>query len=85
VENGLVRLNPGQDVAKICIIERHGKMGEHKTGFVVGLGFDGPAALATTVAHDNHNLMVMGNSEEMMARAARAVADEGRGCGSHAG
>jgi len=79
VENGLVRLDPGQDVAKICVIERHGKTGEHLTGFVVGLGFDGPAALATTVAHDSHNLMVMGNSEEMMARAARAVADEGGG------
>ena len=79
VENGLVRLDPGQDVAKICVIERHGKTSEHLTGFVVGLGFDGPAALATTVAHDSHNLMVMGNSEEMMARAARAVADEGGG------
>ena len=79
VENGLVRLDPGQDVAKICVIERHGKTGGHLTGFVVGLGFDGPAALATTVAHDSHNLMVMGNSEEMMARAARAVADEGGG------
>ena len=79
VENGLVRLDPGQDVAKICVIERHGKTGEHLTGFVVGLGFDGPAALATTVAHDSHNLMVMGNSEEMMARVARAVADEGGG------
>ena len=79
VEEGLVRLDPGQDVAKICVIERHGKTGERKTGFVVGLGFDRPAALATTVAHDSHNLMVMGNSEEMMARAARAVADEGGG------
>jgi adenine deaminase len=79
VERGLVRLDPGQDVAKICVIERHGKTGEHLTGFVVGLGFDGPAALATTVAHDSHNLMVMGNSEEAMARAARAVAEEGGG------
>jgi adenine deaminase len=79
VERGLVRLDPGQDVAKICVIERHGKTGEHLTGFVVGLGFDEPAALATTVAHDSHNLMVMGNSEEAMARAARAVAEEGGG------
>jgi adenine deaminase len=79
VEDGLVRLDPAQDVAKISVIERHGKTGEHLTGFVVGLGFEGPAALATTVAHDSHNLMVMGNSEAMMARAARAVADEGGG------
>jgi adenine deaminase len=79
VEDGLVRLDPERDVARICVIERHGKTGEHLTGFVVGLGFDRSAALATTVAHDSHNLMVMGNSEEMMARAARAVAEEGGG------
>jgi adenine deaminase len=79
VEEGLVRLDPGADVARICVIERHGKTGEHRTGFVSGLGFKGPAALATTVAHDSHNLMVMGNSEALMARAARAVAEEGGG------
>src|SRR3712207_142949 len=79
VDDGLVRLDPEKDVAKISVIERHGKTGEHLTGFVSGLGFDRPAALATTVAHDSHNLMVMGTSEEMMARAARAVADAGGG------
>ncbi len=79
VEGGLVSLDPEQDVAKICVVERHGKTGDHTTAFVAGLGFDRPAALATTVAHDSHNLMVMGNSEEVMARAARAVAEEGGG------
>ena len=79
VDDGLVRLDPDEDVAKISVIERHGKTGGHLTGFVSGLGFDRPSALATTVAHDSHNLMVMGNSEEMMARAARAVADAGGG------
>jgi adenine deaminase len=79
VDDGLVRLDPDKDVAKISVIERHGKTGGHLTGFVSGLGFDRPAALATTVAHDSHNLMVMGNSEQMMARAARAAADEGGG------
>ncbi|MDQ3589334.1 MAG: amidohydrolase family protein [Actinomycetota bacterium] len=79
VDDGLVRLDPDKDVAKISVIERHGKTGGHLTGFVSGLGFDRPSALATTVAHDSHNLMVMGNSEEMMARAARAVADAGGG------
>ncbi len=79
VEGGLVRLDPEKDVAKISVIERHGKTGEHLTGFVSGLGFDRPCALATTVAHDSHNLMVMGNSEELMARAARAVAGAGGG------
>lgn len=75
VESGRVRLDPDQDVCKISVIERHGKTGEHAVGFVGGLGFEKPAALATTVAHDSHNLMVMGNSEALMVRAARAVAE----------
>ena len=75
VEDGLVKLDPQADVARISVIERHGKTGEHRTGFVKGLGFDQPGALATTVAHDSHNLMVMGNSEELMAQAAHAVAE----------
>jgi adenine deaminase len=75
VEEGLVRLAPNQDVCKIAVIERHGKSGEHQVGFVGGLGFNRPGALATTVAHDSHNLVVMGNSEEMMVRAAHAVVE----------
>jgi adenine deaminase len=73
VEDGLIRLDPQRDVSKVCVIERHGKTGEHRTGFVSGLNFTKSAALATTVAHDSHNLIVMGNSEDMMVRAARAV------------
>jgi adenine deaminase len=75
VEDGLVQLDPQRDVSKVCVIERHGKTGEHRTGFVSGLNFEKSAALATTVAHDSHNLIVMGNSEGMMVRAARAVVD----------
>ena len=75
VENGLVRLATQKDVCKLCVIERHGKTGQHRSGFVSGLGFEESAALATTVAHDSHNLIVMGNSEDMMVRAARAVVE----------
>jgi adenine deaminase len=75
VEGGLVRLDGAGDVCKISVLERHGLTGERSTGLVSGLGFEVPAALATTVAHDSHNLMVMGNSEGLMARAASAVAE----------
>jgi len=75
VEGGFVRLDPEKDVCKIAVIERHGKSGEHRVGFVGGLGFDRPAALATTVAHDSHNLVVTGSTEALMARAANAVAE----------
>jgi adenine deaminase len=73
VENGLVLLDPRKDVSKVCVIERHGKTGEHRVGVVSGLNFEESAALATTVAHDSHNLIVIGNAEAMMVRAARAV------------
>jgi adenine deaminase len=75
VESGLVRLDPEKDVSKICVIERHGKTGEHRTGFVSGLNFKENAALASTVAHDSHNLVVVGNSEDMMVRAAQALVE----------
>ncbi|MGH3086322.1 MAG: adenine deaminase [Rubrobacteraceae bacterium] len=75
VEDGLASLDPSQDISKIAVIERHGKTGERSVGLVAGIGFEGPAALATTVAHDSHNLMVMGNSEALMAKAARAVVE----------
>jgi len=73
VEGGLVRLDPRKDVCKLFVIERHGRGGGRGAGFVTGLGFERPAALASTVAHDSHNLMVLGNSEELMSRAAREV------------
>lgn len=73
VEDGRIRLDPRQDVCKLFVIERHGRGGGRGAGFVTGLGFERPAALASTVAHDSHNLMVLGNAEELMARAAREV------------
>src|SRR3712207_3002941 len=66
VENGLVRLDPQRDVSKVCVIERHGKTGEHRVGFVSGLPFKESAALATTVAHDSPNLIDMATSERLM-------------------
>ncbi len=76
VENGLVVVDPRRDVSKVCVIERHGKTGEHgAVGVVSGLNLRESAALATTVAHDSHNLVVVGNSERLMVRAARAVVE----------
>src|ERR687897_499973 len=40
IEGGLVSLDPHKDVSKVCVIERHGKTGEHRTGFVSGLNFE---------------------------------------------
>ena len=67
------------DVAKLAVVERHGKSGAISLGIVTGLGFNKPVAVATTVAHDSHNLMIVGNSDELMARAGNELAARGGG------
>jgi adenine deaminase len=42
---------------------------------VEGIGFHEPAAIAMTVAHDSHNVLIIGNDDELMAKAAGAVAE----------
>ena len=60
------------DVSKIAVIERHGGDGSIGRGFVSGFGFK-RGAVASTVAHDSHNLMVVGTDDAAMAAAAERV------------
>jgi adenine deaminase len=59
---------------KIAVIERHMASGNVGKGFVHGIGIR-RGALASTVAHDHHNLIVVGVDDSSMLTAARAVAD----------
>ncbi|WP_150273075.1 adenine deaminase [Paenibacillus tepidiphilus] len=61
-------------LSKIAVFERHKATGNKSVGVVEGIGFREPAAIAMTVAHDSHNVLVIGNDDELMARAAGAVA-----------
>ncbi|WP_199617371.1 adenine deaminase [Paenibacillus alkalitolerans] len=63
----------GDGLCKIAVIERHKGTGGRSVGVVSNIGFHKPAAIAMTVAHDSHNLLVIGNSDELMAQAANAV------------
>lgn len=74
VRDGRVLTGPDRDLCKISVIERYGINGNQAHGLVSNVGFSQPAAIATTVAHDCHNLMVIGNDDELMAQAANAVA-----------
>ncbi|WIV20697.1 adenine deaminase [Paenibacillus polygoni] len=74
VESGLVKLSTAKDICKIAVIERHHMTGNKSVALVSGVGFRGPAAIAMTVAHDSHNLMVIGTNDELMAEAANRVA-----------
>jgi len=67
-----------RDLAKIAVVERHHASGRVGLGFVHGLGLS-RGALAATVAHDHHNLIVAGADDLSMSTAARAVAAAGGG------
>lgn len=79
VEEGLVKLDQGQDVIKAALVERHENTGRIQVGFVSGFGFNRECAIATTVAHDSHHLIVVGNHNEYMAKAVNRLAEMGGG------
>jgi adenine deaminase len=79
VINGEVNADIMKDIAKIGIIERHHGSGNMKVGLVNGFGFDTPCAVASTVAHDCHHLIVVGTDDENMAIAANLLAECGGG------
>jgi adenine deaminase len=70
--------DPARDLLKMAVIERHQGSGRTGLGFVTGVGLRA-GAIAGTVAHDHHNLIVIGADDESMLTAARAVADAGGG------
>jgi adenine deaminase len=77
VEDGLVL--PEGDVARVALVERHRGTGKVTSGFVSGFGYRGRMAIASTVAHDSHHMIVVGTSAEDMAAAANRLAEVGGG------
>ncbi|WP_018883619.1 adenine deaminase [Paenibacillus massiliensis] len=73
VSNGVVTADLTSDLCKIAVFERHKGTGAGSVALVTGVGFTIPAAIAMTVAHDSHNLLVIGNDDELMAKAANQV------------
>ncbi|MDP4125870.1 MAG: adenine deaminase [Bacillota bacterium] len=78
VEGGFVQTDPTRGIAKIAVIERHNGTGNVGVGFVEGLGLE-KGAIASTVAHDSHNLVVVGMSDEAMNLAIRTCVEMGGG------
>jgi adenine deaminase len=68
----------GRDLSKLAVVERHGRNGNVGLGFASGLGLR-RGAIASTVAHDHHNLVVIGADDRSMWTAARAAAAGGGG------
>jgi adenine deaminase len=77
VRDGIVE---GEDaVCQIALVERHRGTGKVVNGFVSGFGYEGRMAIASTVAHDSHHMIVVGTDRAMMAAAANRLAQVGGG------
>jgi adenine deaminase len=79
VLDGEVRADIVHDIDKIALIERHRATGKIQVGLVSGFGFNIPCAIGTTVAHDSHQMIVVGTDDEDMALAANTLAECGGG------
>ncbi|MBC8038679.1 MAG: adenine deaminase [Rhizobiales bacterium] len=75
VSNGLVEMDGKADVCQIAVVERHRGTGATTNGFVSGFGYDVPCAVASTVAHDSHHMIVVGTDKASMAAAANRLAE----------
>ena len=79
VTGGVVQGDIETDVAQIALVERHRATGDVVNGFVSGFGYKGRMAMASTVAHDSHHMIVVGTDREMMAMAANRLGEVGGG------
>ena len=78
MRDGWAQADPERDLLKMAVVERHRGTGGMGLGFVQGVGLHA-GAIASTVAHDHHNLVVIGADDLSMRTAARAVAAAGGG------
>ncbi len=68
----LLEADPARDLVKIAMVERHSGSGRTGVGFASGLGLQ-RGAIAQTIAHDSHNIIVVGVSDADMATAVRVL------------
>lgn len=82
-ENGEIRsslyTHHPADIAKLALVERHHRTGTVQVALASGFGFKACCAIATTVAHDSHHMIVVGTDEACMAQAANRLAETGGG------
>ncbi len=78
VVDGQVVADPARDMAKIAVVERHHSTGNLGLGLVKGIGLR-RGAIASSVAHDSHNVVVVGAADADMRAAVAAIAEMGGG------
>src|SRR5215218_3975743 len=78
IRDGAIVANPERDVAKIAVVERHHATGRIGKGLVRGFGLRS-GAFASTVAHDAHNVVIVGTTDADMAACAARLQEIGGG------
>jgi adenine deaminase len=79
VTDGEIRVDMAKDIMKVALVERHKGTGGVMVGLVHGFGFNGKCAIATTFAHDSHQMIIVGSDEAQMALAANKLGEIGGG------
>lgn len=79
VKSGLVEMDHANDVCQIAVVERHRGLGTVVNAFVSGFGYNVECAVASTVAHDSHHIIVVGTNHDDMAQAANILSEIGGG------
>lgn len=79
VLDGLVGPDRAQDVAQVAVIDRHSGSGRVANGYVSGFGYTADCGIAATVAHDSHQMIVVGTNRDDMALAANRLQQVGGG------
>jgi adenine deaminase len=74
IQNGEVQNDPKRDILKLAVVERYGKNGNIGVSFVKGFGLKN-AALASSVAHDHHNIIIVGSNDKDMAICVEVIED----------
>ena len=77
--DGEIKPDIKRDIAKVAIVKRHNGTNGISVGLVSGFGFKSRCAIATTVAHDSHHMIVVGTDEASMAVAGNALVRSGGG------
>lgn len=70
--------DPEKDILKIAVIERHHGTGLHATALIRGYGLK-HGAVATSIAHDSHNIIVVGDNDEDMLHSVEKLIETGGG------
>jgi adenine deaminase len=78
-ENAEIKPDMERDIAKIAVVRRHKGRSGISVGLVSGFGLTARCAIASTMVHDAHNMIIVGTDEESMAVAGNSLARSGGG------